>query len=227
MRTNQVLCLAICVILIMSAIALVGWNLSRLNSPDPQLDPQIYRDLISRLKLEGYSILTAREFLASNLSKLAVIVHDTDNSFEGAKVLVSIEREFNIRSSFYLRPSRNYFLQSIRFFQGLERENWEIGFHYSSLSRADGNQEFARETFTAHLFFLRHFFNISTVRGHGDGYNLTILNRLDSAFLESLNVSSLEVKEHNVTYIRDTGKKVDIPSKWSDRVLVNFHSDCW
>jgi len=196
------------------------------------LDPQIYESLLLDLEGEGYEILRYKDVLEGNnkTGKFCVLAHDVDGlgyGLRGVEIFEKIERSLNVRSSFFIRVDHDYFLSSLRLFQRLEGENWEIGFHYNSLSIAK-DMSLALRLFEGQLSMLRSVYNVSSIRPHGDCRNLQINNGViwedHKAFCQLLGVESFEGFD---TYIRDTNKHIVIPSKteWGNRILLNFHAD--
>ena len=198
----------------------------------PQAGPfpkERYRELLTKLRNDGYAF--AFPFEAVNSSKTAVIINDVDFEYSGANSLSEVEREFGVRSWFFLRVDAAYFSQSIKFFKGLENEGWVIGFQYDSLSRADGNMTFAAELFSAQVVYIRSFFNVSLTTYHGDNeYNVSILNF--ELFQQNPELwQSLALKEvyslQNFTYVRDTNRELVVPEQLGDLVLVQLHTNWW
>lgn len=189
-----------------------------------------YRNLLERLIADGYVFILPRHYGCVNSSKLAIIVHDVDFSVSGVAVFISIESEMHIKSGFYIRPDADYFTQNVEYFQALEQQGWEIGFHYDCLSRSSGDLSQASRLFEAQLVYLRTFFNISTTRYHGDSYNLNIVNRDLYVLNQNIwrqnglkEISNLE----GWSYISDTNHQWSQPEKLGNFVLINLHSDWW
>lgn len=207
-------------------------------SPIPRYEafnPQIYKDLLTTLIRKNYTILRAKDyFYGDHNGKVAVLVHDVDGRvpFKGSHVLCEIEREFEVRSGFYLRVDCDYFEQSIQHFQNLEKHGWEIGLHYCCLSRTN-NMTLALKMLKAQVYYLRSFFDVSTVRFHGDSYNLSIFNlemwRQHPEAFTAINVTEASGSDFYDTYIRDASHNMQIPpeEEWGKVVLVNFHADWW
>jgi len=221
--------------LVLATVIILWHNLYRQSQDAVGLpfSPHIYHELLFNLTSHGYQILRVSDYLYGNYSgKVVVIRHDVDgqNVRCGSLILSGIEKEFGVRSSFYLRVhSRpNYFEQNIQFFKNLEKEGYEIGLHYECLSRTD-NTTLALRLLEAQVDYMRYFFNVTTVSAHGDGYNSSI-NNMDlwnqhPDEFERIGVA--EAHGFQDTYICDTGGVLVIPDDWGRLVLVNFHADWW
>ena len=215
--------------LAISISLIVGGLLLYFSTPQPNNPtPNDYRDILDRLKHEGYSFQFPNDTFTG---KTVVLIHDVDYNFEGAKVLAEVEQEYGLRSVFYLRPDANYFTTSIKFFRELEAEGWQIGLHYDCLSRADNDTALALEMFRAHTTYLRTFFNVSLTSYHGDVEYRTDINNY-RLYAENTDVwRELELTEvysyQNFSYIRDTDNHLIIPESLGNLVIVQLHADWW
>ncbi len=179
--------------------------------------------LLEPLPIREYETIVKRLVKHGNYT----IVHDVDFRPEGARALVAVETKYGVRSIFFLRPHQDYFLTWIEYFRNLSRHGWKIGFHYNSLSRANGNVTLAKQYFNASICYLRSFFNIQHCHGHGDvEHRLDISNRLPADYLAALGVTSLEAENFN-SYIGDTNRLLRIPAELNGTVFVNIHADWW
>lgn len=188
-----------------------------------------YDNLLQKITNLNYSFVLPHEY-NNQKGKICIIVHDVDFSISGVKVFTEIEKKFNIKSCFYLRPEADYFKQNINYFKKLEKEGFEIGFHYATLSRVYPSRNLATEIFVAQLKYLRNWFDIKTVRAHGDKYDFSILNYqiYDSQLWSTLNITDFSnVHLKDFTYIADTNHVWKEPSEYLDLIFINLHSDWW
>jgi len=188
---------------------------------------QTYRDLLQNLTDQGYAFRLPTDEIKG---KTAILIHDVDFNYTGARVLTEVEKEFNTRSCFYLRPDAEYYTQSIPFFLKLQSQGWQIGIQYDTLSRTGGNQTLALELFKAQLAYMRAFFNVSSSTYHGDKYNSSILNL--NLYRQNVDAwRQLGLKEvyslDDYSYVRDTNNILVVPDMLGDLVLVQLHSDWW
>jgi len=193
-------------------------------------DKNIYVNLLERLR-QKHKLLPMRQYFSlGKPADVAVLTHDVDYKVEGLKALTLVEKEFNVRSTIFIRFDAYYLTQNLAYFQQLEREGWEIGFHYDSLSRTNGNMTEALKLFQSQLAFFRSYFNISSVSYHGDvEYDVATFN--GNLYLENIDLfhewglrERLEVEGE---YIADTNHNLKIPQEFESVVVVNFHSDWW
>lgn len=189
-------------------------------------NPNEYRNILTRLKNEGYTCRFPDENFTG---KTALLIHDVDYSFSGAAVLAKVEREFGVRSVFCLRPSAGWYTQSISSFQRLEQEGFKVAIQQDCLSRSDGNATLALQLFKAQLKYMCEFFNVTVSDYHGDvEYNVEIGNfeLYDAETWRQLGLTEIYAYQ-NYSYIRDTDNKLIIPETLKDLVIVQLHSDWW
>ncbi len=201
-------------VLILSVLLLLACLLYVYSAPKTtRLPASKYDDLLHRLASGNHTF---------------VLVHDCDYRIEGLETLLKVERIYNVRSTCYVRPDAEYFSYSLAYLQKIEREGWGIGFHYDCLSRTNGNLTLAFQLFHAQLTFLRSFFNVTSTRYHGDGYNFSVNNR---ALYNEEGWRDMGLTE--VSNIPDWSYITDVNGTWHEEpilkqnVLVNLHSDWW
>jgi hypothetical protein len=198
--------------------------------------PSLYLSLLQNLTTEGYRFVLPQEVLGKNVTgKVAVVIHDVDLRWQGAEVLVSVEKQMGIRSCFFLRPDAEYFDQAIPYFQGLQAEGWEIGMHYDALSRSMDNLTQANTLFTAQLAYMRTFFNVTLTHYHGDGFlgNQSLLIRNYWLYgnytgqWKSLGLEDMQTMPAPFTYITDVNGVWHNPPQRLDILFINIHGDWW
>ena len=205
---------------------------SNLDSDYP-FDWEIYRSLLENLTNMGYTFVLPRDYvaLAEEAGKYAIVVHDCDFDLRGVQSLWYVEELMDVKSCWYLRPNAEYFVRKITYFQELEDHGWEIGMHYDCLSCMDGDREAAVSVFEWQLDFMRRYFNVTTVRSHGDKFNLAVDNTdlFNASWFGELGIHEIHVgySVPEATYVRDTNGALVIPPVFENLVLVNFHSDHW
>jgi hypothetical protein len=194
-------------------------------------DSTIVFNLLSDLKAKGYKFILASQY-SVNITKIygktVLIFHDCDFSINGLKTLTNIENSLGIRSSIYIRPNTEYFESNIIWLQSLEKQGWEIGYHYDTLSETE-NFSLALKIFEAQLNLLRTFFNITSTRPHGDKYNLKVYNY--DLYLANIDLwKKLGIKEMIITeshlYLSDSNHNLIVPANINeDFVVLLLHSD--
>lgn len=189
-----------------------------------------YENTLRGFLEHGYSFVLPFEW--NNKSKIVVLVHDCDANINGVKTFVKVERKLGVRSTFFLRVDAEYFTEQIAYFQQLEHEGWEIGFHYDCLSRANGNMTLALIMLKAQITYLRTFFNVTTTRYHGDIYNFSIGNdHLYQQNQQEWQQLGLREISNNMPsewqYYADVNKAYPNIEYNKTKILLNLHSDWW
>ena len=191
-----------------------------------------YVNLLEGLQAAGYTFVLPSEICYLNShggipNKTAMIVHYADVSLHGLPMFVSVETQLGIRSGIYPRADMDWFSRNVLYFQQLQAEGWEIGFTNDMLSEASGNVTQAKILFTAELAYMRMFFNVTTVRYHGDEFNNQIHNNLYMrpyySGLGLCNVSDWG----NATYIQDTHHDFIDSGVRTGFIALEIHTDWW
>lgn len=97
--------------------------------------------------------------------KIVIMRHDVDNRPNQSLIKARIEKELNVKSTYYFRivPESNH-PQIIR---DIAELGHEIGYHYEDLSLANGDFEKAISLFEKNLDYFRQFYPVRTICMHG------------------------------------------------------------
>ena len=63
----------------------------------------IYKKLILALKKEGYNFQTFAEFMKAPMDKSVILRHDVDKRPKNSALFAHIQKEFNIKGTYYFR----------------------------------------------------------------------------------------------------------------------------
>ena len=178
--------------------------------------------------------MTFRDYwnLANKTGKYAMLVHCCDFGLSGVQAFVNVESLLGLRSTFFLRTDADYFSQSLRMFQHLESQGWEIGYEYDCLSRSGNDSVLARSLMSAQVSYMRTFFNVTSTNEHGDNYDFSVNN---SKLWDRTVWTSLALKDIffdlNMTYSNVSDSSVNgtppitLPSGLFSLLIVEMHSD--
>jgi hypothetical protein len=122
----------------------------------------------------------------------------------------------------------DYFTDAIPLFLELQQQGWEIGYHYDTYCRASENLTLAWELFTAQIIYLRTWFNISTVRAHGDefcSYKVDSHQAYDQALWGMLGVR--DYTSLSASWVQDTHHVWSTSAKYGLLVVILLHADWW
>ncbi len=113
-----------------------------------------------------YSTVTMAEYMDNQHPDRCVLMrHDVDRMPGHALETARIEHELGIRSTYYFRATRSVFRPDIM--RQIRDMDHEIGYHYETLSEANGDPDKAIELFRSHLDTFRTICNIRTICMHG------------------------------------------------------------
>lgn len=193
---------------------------------------------------DRYQVLTVNEFvdLGAAPDKVTVILmHDSD--FKVAKQFYDVENAHGLRSTYYIRPNQDYYVNwnnsTLPFLVKINREGWEIGYHYDVLARAGNNKSIALQLFKDELSAMRLYFNVSSAASHGGTKNDYNKNLYDAYPQE---MKSLVIYErYNMpndakvyAYVSDSEGHLNMNPIETVRsapigsvVMFNLHSDWW
>jgi len=134
-----------------------------------------FRQLCSAMERK-YNFITMDEYVTAGdkLPKHFVLMrHDIDRSPKNALEIASIEEEFGIRATYYFRVNKDTFVPEI--IQDIEKMGHEIGYHYETLSKTNGDIGKAIKLFEKDLNKFKNICNIKTICMHG-----AVLSRYDN-----------------------------------------------
>jgi len=113
-----------------------------------------------------YPTITMFEYLDNQQSDRFILMrHDVDRMPGHALKTARIEHELGIRATYYFRATRSVFRPDIM--RQIRDMGHEIGYHYETLSEANGDPDKAIELFQSHLDVFRTVCDIRTICMHG------------------------------------------------------------
>ena len=191
-----------------------------------------------RLYLEtiqaGYSrILRFDEYLRLDQQpdSFAMIRHDVDRRPMRALRMAQLENELGVRSTYYFRTKLQVFKPTI--IRAIRRLGHEIGYHYETLSDANGDHALGVKQFRQNLSRLRRYSPVNTISMHGRP--LSPHNNLDlwhspedheklATDFDLLGEVYLDIDYSDIAYISDTGRNWD-SKRYNQRDFVDTHVD--
>jgi len=191
---------------------------------------QTYKMLCLELKKHEYKFITFGDYCSDAVPRKFVILrHDVDRSPERALTMAGCEKELNILSSYYFRVVRSgYDEEAIKRIADMGHE---IGYHYEDFSAADGDLQYAMETFKANLSKLRQLYPVRTICMHGSPLskwdNRALWEHCDYRTFGIIGEPYMDTDFSVVLYLTDTGRT------WNggdcsvrDSVEKNRHCGC-
>ncbi len=158
--------------------------------------------------VQNYPTITVAEYLEKQCpNKFVIMRHDIDRMPGNALKTAKIEQELGIRSTYYFRSNKNVFRPKI--IKQIEDMGHEIGYHYETLSEANGDYEKAIEIFRSTLDEFRKISDVKTICMHGKPLskydNRDIWNVYDFRDYDIIGEAYLSL-DKGLDYLSDTGR---------------------
>jgi hypothetical protein len=170
-----------------------------------------YIKFCNAIKNSGYVSITVNELLQKKdlrlNQKYVILRHDVDRMPKTAFDLAKIENDFGLRASYYFRLPYSY---DEKIISSIAELNHEIGLHYETLDKTNGDLSKAKQLMDKELTLMRNLFLINTVSMHGNplskfdnrdfwkAYKFQEFNLIGEVYLS--------VDFENTLYYSDTGR---------------------
>lgn len=196
-----------------------------------------YAKYLELIKSSGLPFYTFHEYMSLGQdqlpSKFCLVRHDVDRKPENALAMAKLEASMDVKATYYFRTKSNTFVPSI--IKEVVSLGHEVGYHYESLSDADGNIEEAVKDFRHNLSRLRELVPITTCSMHGrplkpfdnrDIWKVEANHKLLVGELKLLGEVYLDIDYLDIAYINDTGRNwTSGESNRRDKVESNIMAD--
>jgi len=195
-----------------------------------------YKEYLKVIKSSYENILTFSEYFCAEPKpeSFCLIRHDVDRKPGNALRMAKLENGMGIKSTYYFRVKSHTFKPKIIIeIAGLRHE---IGYHYESLSVANGDMSLELKDFEKNLKKLREIVSIRTVSMHGrplKPYDSRDMWRSDdnhNRLIEKYGILGevyLDIDYTDIAYINDTGRnwtsgRFNIRDKVASNIEVDF-----
>lgn len=127
-----------------------------------------YERLCKAITASKYDILTFRDFFEWNVDGDGIILlrHDVDRDIQHALNIAKVEYDNGIRSTYYCRPAKKVLIPGVM--DTIASYGHEIGYHYETLDKCNGDMDMAIRQFTGELSEFRRRYDVKTVCMHGN-----------------------------------------------------------
>lgn len=169
-----------------------------------------YEELCRLLSDKGIKTVSVGEYIGSktNDENKVIVRHDVDKNPEFALEMATVEKEYNISSTYYFRLKKKVFNPSI--IGAIAKLGNEIGYHYEVLDKAKGNFEKAIGIFINELAEFRKICEIKTISMHGNPLsrwdNRDIWSKYNFKDYGIIGEAYLSIDYNKVLYFSDTGR---------------------
>jgi hypothetical protein len=187
-----------------------------------------YRELCETLLESRYTVQTIRDYLQKPaVDTLTVVLrHDVDRCVGDALNMAELEHSLGIRSTYYFRTVRN--VLHPKTINQVANLGHEIGYHYETLSQANGDYVKAIDLFKFSLDKLRAITPIDTISMHGSPLsrwdNRSLWEKYSYADFDLTGEAYLSIDYTKIHYLNDTGRTWD-NAKYNIRDKVKSIND--
>lgn len=167
-----------------------------------------------------YPTVTMNEYLNNKHPERFILMrHDVDRMPGNSLTTAKIEHELGIRATYYFRSCKSVFKPDI--ICKIRDMGHEIGYHYETLSEANGNPEKAIDIFQSHLDDFRQICEVKTISMHGRPLskfnNLNLWNNHDFRDFGIIGEAYLSAGD-DLNYLSDTGRTWSFGSNLRDYI---------
>jgi len=124
---------------------------------------QKYGLLLKTIVDEGYNVVTVKEAI-TNLTEhenVVILRHDVDKRPQNALTMAELEDSHGIKSTYYFRTTKEVYREDI--IKKISNLGHEIGFHYETLVKSNGDFDKAIELFAEELKKFKEIVSIETI----------------------------------------------------------------
>jgi hypothetical protein len=179
---------------------------------------QKYEELCRAIVDAGYATPTMREHLSGNSERRFVLLrHDIDHTMLPALDMARMENELGITSTYYVRYKEHVMDPGLM--RQIEDLGHEIGYHYETLDKGEGNFGLAIKIFADELETMRQHARIDTIAMHGNPLspynNRDLWTQYSFRDYNILGEAYLSVDFAEVCYFSDSGRS------WDERYKIH------
>jgi hypothetical protein len=171
---------------------------------------QKYSQLCRSILESEYTVYTVAEYIDhQNEADLCIVLkHDVDRKPKNAIKMASLEKKYNIRSTYYFRMTRGSFNAEI--IKKLTEMGHEIGYHYETLAKVKGDPYKAFQLFCHELEQFKKLYDVKTSCMHGLPYskydNQEMWEYVEFNKTGLIGDALLSVDYSQILYVSDTGR---------------------
>lgn len=183
-----------------------------------------YEKLCMAIKASKYDNITFRDYFERNAGSHGVILlrHDIDQNIRFALDMAKVEHDNGIKATYYLRLVKNVFIPDI--IDKIASYGHEVGYHYETLDRCNGDIDLAIQRFSSELSMFRERFDVKTVCMHGNPLtkydNRDIWKKCSLSDFGLLGEPYLSLDYNEFEYFSDSGRTWDI-NKFKIKDTIN------
>ena len=172
-----------------------------------------YRDICGAILTSGYLSTTVEDHLTKGTEsdKFVILRHDVDKMPQNALDMANVENELGIQSTYYFRTTEKVFKPNI--IKQISNLGHEIGYHYETLVKANGNAKQAIDIFEKELSTFREICEIKTICMHGNSFskwdNRDLWKSYNFRDYGIIGEAYLSINFEKILYLSDSGGSWD------------------
>lgn len=171
----------------------------------------IYKELLSILVGADFSFQAYSEFVKKLNEKVIILRHDVDARKEQSLQFAKIQHHMGIIGTYYFRMAPQSFDKKV--IRDIASLGHEIGYHYETMDKANGDVEKAYDLFCRELEQLREIVPVKTICMHGSPLsrydNRDLWKHYDYRELGIIGEPYFDLDFNKVLYLTDTGRRWD------------------
>jgi len=172
---------------------------------------KMYLHLLSVLEEAGYTFQTYSEYALKPRERVILLRHDVDARKENSLQFAKIQHEMCIEGTYYFRMVPESFDKKM--IREIASMGHEIGYHYETMDKANGDVEKAYDLFCRELKQLREIVPVKTICMHGSPLskydNRDLWKHYDYRELGIIAEPYFDLEFSEVLYLTDTGRRWD------------------
>jgi hypothetical protein len=181
-----------------------------------------YKELCNAIKKNNYPLLCVRDYFKNpDRDRFIILRHDVDKIPENAFAMAQLENTLGIKSTYYFRTIKEVFDPEI--IKKISELEHEIGYHYETLSEAEGDYNVALKMFEKDLKTFRKVVEIKTICMHGSPLskwnNSDLWKKYDYTKYGIIGEPYIAINYDGIGYFTDTGRT------WCNRGSVRDNVD--
>lgn len=167
-----------------------------------------FEKLIKELASHSFLFQTVNDFLSDSSKKTIILRHDVDRRPKNSLDFAKIQKELNIRGTYYFRIVEKSFHPEI--IKEISSLGHEIGYHYETMATSKGDIDKAYDEFCKNLDIFRKIVPVTTICMHGSPLskydNRDIWKKYDYRKLGIIGEPYFDIDFNEVLYLTDTGR---------------------
>lgn len=170
-----------------------------------------YEQLCAAMASSNYTNVTFEEYFSridDKNKRFIILRHDIDENCKYALDIAKAEHRFKLKATYYFRMRKNVYVPAI--VDKVAGYGHEIGYHYESVDKCNGNLEAALKLFESELSVLRQRYSVKTACMHGNPLskydNRTIWQIGNLSDFGLIGEPYLSLNYTKFTYFSDSGR---------------------